>query len=326
MKALNFPTRLTSEEQALLDKYVSVKKKKKEVASSQSQEKPFDIQSLANHPTKSALQLKSSDRKHTRDNHKQGINAVDAMYDAKDAKEKAKQLIAAGQVTISKSDEQRPFKRARPVTEKRSKDKNSRITISQVVNDTDKKKEHAIKPPDSPEKRRVKKSPEQYQQRAPREDHRSGQSTVIFVSGFGLTLEILDDCFTRFGSVTNTQLDKQKGHGFVTFTTLEAAGKAVAEMHGELVRGVTLKVKFARQRYDPKLRWNRNDNAAKSSPLENHDASLKPSPREQKNDPIVVPRERSAVPRLVNVQADAKKVESKKTELLAYSNEDEFDF
>eukprot|EP00795_Rhopilema_esculentum_P010192 gene10192-18865_t len=67
----------------------------------------------------------------------------------------------------------------------------------------------------------------------------------IFVSGYDLTEAILQNSFTKFGTIVNVHAELDRGQGFITFASHEAAEKAIAEMHGEMVQNVTLKVCMA---------------------------------------------------------------------------------
>lgn len=325
MKGLGLPTRLTNEEQALLDKYAFVKKRKKE----------FNQGSNIITYTSEADVVATPVVKHSI---KQEENNLDLPPAAPiDAKEKAKQLLAAGQLKIQKGDGQRSFKRARVVSEKKVKQDHQLLSEIAKGNTDTSQMVQSIKQTGytkfvPSEGRPVQKSPEHHEQHY-QNVHAKKQSNIIFVSGFGLTKNILDDCFTKFGSVTHTHLDKEKGHGFVTFKSTEAAEKAITEMHGELIQGITLKVTFSRNRpfFDPKHRWSAKDHPkqkfrpprSKDDYQENHnDLGQVPPP---------VPRERSNIPRLANIPVSTKEEQKKgtpekKTELLKYSNDDEFDF
>jgi len=256
MKDMSFPTKMTAEEQSLLNKYALVKKKKREMLQIKSNT-PFAAESQGarmgsdQSPLKEFAE-KTSLKPSTKTGQKDVQKTAAPLAAPKDAKEIAKQLIASGQLKINKSGENRTFKRAIVAPEKKPEPV-SMMEIAKGADTSNQNTEEVKKTQygnfvSSGWNKGENQSSDTDESRSRNLDMRKRQNNVLFVSGYGLNQDILENSFTRFGSVTDAHMDKDRGHGFVTFKSSEAAEKAVAAMHGELVQGVTLKVTFARKR------------------------------------------------------------------------------
>ena len=78
----------------------------------------------------------------------------------------------------------------------------------------------------------------------------------LFVGGinFNTTEDILKECFSKFGEVTQLRLirdretGKSKGFAFVTFNNIEDADKAKLELDGSDLDGRIIGAKDARER------------------------------------------------------------------------------
>ena len=70
---------------------------------------------------------------------------------------------------------------------------------------------------------------------------------TIYVSGNRVTEEILRNNFSTFGKIVNVSMEIEKGRGFITFTKIESADRAISEMHGKAADGIQLLVQLARR-------------------------------------------------------------------------------
>lgn len=172
-----------------------------------------------------------------------------------DAKELAKRKILSGELKIKKDNGQRAFKRARSHVEKKPETEKpfSRRNLQETGDDRkhEIEQKQAVRPhgrsnydnfvPAGTLKDAA--SPDKVDHGRPRFGDKNRKK--IFVAGHGLTESILQNCFTEFGPILNIHPELDRGQGFITFATHEAAEKAIAEMHGEMVQNVILKVFMA---------------------------------------------------------------------------------
>eukprot|EP00112_Aurelia_sp_Birch-Aquarium-sp1_P018435 Seg44.6 transcript_id=Seg44.6/GoldUCD/mRNA.D3Y31 product="Negative elongation factor E" protein_id=Seg44.6/GoldUCD/D3Y31 len=225
---MGLPAKLTEEEQALLDRYALLKKKKRELQLKQAAEKIENQKALAS--TK-----------------KEGKELPRAPSDAK---ELAKRKILSGELKIKKDSGQREFKRARSHNEKKADEKLT--SRSDSVIDHDRKNENEKRPMKPPGRNvydgfvpagRQHDSPEKSEYNRPRFADRNRKRIVV--TGYDLNESILHNAFSNFGKIINIHPELERGQGFITFTTHEAAEQAIEEMHGQMVDGVTLRVFMA---------------------------------------------------------------------------------
>lgn len=226
---MGFPAKLTDEEQALVNKYAFLKKKRRVSTNQKSSSSSSESKEVSTIPRKEVT--------------------VKEAVKPKDAKEIAKQLIASGQVKLAKDSGNRSFKRARSsvglerkprdVTESPSSTKAQVKKIENIRRDSYKnfvQGEKNQEPENSNE------------QRSPRKnfDRRSGQRN-LFVKGFNLTRAILEKAFANHGPIKSTYFDQDKGVGYVDFENPDAAQKAIDDLHGSQVENCNLKVMYARR-------------------------------------------------------------------------------
>jgi len=262
---MGLPAKLTDEEQKLLENYALLKKMKKQL-----QEK----QAAANVESQKSTQAAKK------------AEGKDVVRAPSDAKELAKRKILSGELKIKKDNGQREFKRARSHNEKRpdghEKIKLDDIESNSIRGDSEKSQ---LKPPGRnydirfvPGGRLQDSSQEKQDQ--PRQKFMDRGKKKIYVSGYGLTEAILQNEFTKFGSIQNVHSELSRGQGFITFATHEAAEKAIAEMHGEMIQNVTLKVHMAgrpNRRDDYHERRPSNDRRERFHPGTNAAGNKEPS-------------------------------------------------
>eukprot|EP00794_Sanderia_malayensis_P015900 gene15900-17500_t len=227
---MGLPAKLTEEEQALLDKYAFMKKRKKELQQKQA--------AVSSESVKVASSVKKAEGKE--------IHRAPS-----DAKELAKRKILSGELKIKRDNEHREFKRARSHLEKKLENEKP-IGKNDDISAMDRKQNvEKLQPRNSNRNYHesfvagglLKEASSDYpDHNRPRFEK---QRKRIFVSGFGLTENILQNCFTKFGTILNVHPELERGQGFITFQTHEAAEKAIAEMHGDMVENVNLKVCMA---------------------------------------------------------------------------------
>jgi len=307
---MGLPSKLTHEEQALLNKFALLKKKKKVLQTP----KTTSIET-SNKNTLKVLKKESAIEK---------IKVKTAA--PKDAKEIAKRLIASGQVKLNKSNENRSFKRARPHGEKKVKE----LSLSEAafgskdqVNKIDgiKKEPYSNFVSSNNQPNETDEPPPKQEFRRNNFD-RKRQGNSLFVQGYGLTKAIMEAAFVPLGTVTNIFMDNEKGNGTVTYHDKELAEKAMSELHGSMIQGVTLRVAYARRRpyddnrytYRPKHQKPGMDN---KGPHERHER-----PRRERHDFDRQPSEPATSP---TVTSPVKREPKEKRKLLNY-DEEGFDF
>ncbi|EDO33310.1 predicted protein [Nematostella vectensis] len=219
------PKDLTAEEEYLLKKFALLKKKRKLLQKSKEK-------------TETAVKV-------TKPGTKRDI--PEQTHAPEDAKEIAKKLIASGEVKLKKDPQHREFKRAKTECRKNRQESLDRPSASQRASS-----------PTTAEEKRSQMKRDLYDRFVPslgnsgpgarnfRSNERRRGKTV-FVSGIGLTEEILKEEFNHLGHVERVNFEKNRSQGFVTFDTWEAADKAIDEMNGLKVQHVHIRVSMARR-------------------------------------------------------------------------------
>ena len=312
---MGLPSKLTEEEEALLAKFALIKKKKKSQSTktshvNKSESKP----ALPLVPLKKKETLLPKSTALKKESHVQPKVPIAP----KDAKEKAKQLLASGQLKIGKGTEVRSFKRARVSSNSERKSEATSTSKQQtnnslsVVNDPDlsdldedKEKKvgdstatnkHSIhnKPYNSDEttdninknNNHITDNNNEGSNRFDHQQHHRGRGrgrgrgswrgrgnynhhtnnnnnfrqNNLFVSGYGLSKEILERAFAPFGEVKTIHFDQERSQGVVTYFNNESAAAALGALHGEMVEGKTLRVVYSRRRPNDKFDNNRDNN------------------------------------------------------------------
>jgi len=293
---MGLPTKLTDEEQALLAKFAIIKKKRK--AQNVKPTIHHHVEAVVA-PTPLKKDVASENSIKTKIKEKVAPAVVIAP---KDAKEKAKQLLASGQLKINKGSEVRSFKRARVSNADKKKDLTTEATSSKqqtkridtikkdsfknfqpaggghnkayVDADDEKKNFDERKTPNN--KNTFENNRNTYENKGNNNDNRNAdnrnadnrnadnrnpennnrnnynnnnrQGNNLFVTGYGLSREILEKSFPKFGQLKKVYFDADKGHGFVTYHRNEHAAAAIEALHGEMVQGSTMRVVYARPR------------------------------------------------------------------------------
>lgn len=290
---MGLPAKLTAEEQALVNKYALLKKKKKAALSQKLVQAPAKSSSSITPKKKDVLSVSPS---------------KEPQIAPKDAKEKAKQLLASGQLKISKGNENRSFKRARGLT---SEKKTKETTFTEAVTSTKDQAEKIENIRRNSYNKFVSAGDKKDSGTESRKfDHPRRQSN-LFVSGFGLTRHIMDTSFHQFGDIKNIYFDSDRSHGYVTYHRYESAEKAIAELHGSMIENVTLRVMYARKR-------NYDDNRHTWRPRPQH-AGLDDPDQSDSN----MPSQKTNVPRL-STDTKKKTASIEKRSLVTY--DDTFDF
>jgi len=229
---MGYPAKLTEEEQALVNKYAILKKKKRAQHSQKSQ---------ANE-SKEIIKV-TAPRKET--NSKEQVKPKDA----KEAMEKAKKMLASGQLKLGKESGNRPFKRARSSTVD-GKPKKAPVEVRQQTPQQVQKIDNIRRDSYNNFVHSNNEKDNDQQQASPRKhfDHnrRNGQRK-LYITGYNLTRAILDKAFEGHSSKRSSYFDQDKGCGYVDFVTPEAAEKAMNDLHGSQVDGCILKVVYARR-------------------------------------------------------------------------------
>ncbi|XP_031561874.1 negative elongation factor E-like isoform X2 [Actinia tenebrosa] len=223
------PKDLTPVEEYLLKKFALLKKKKRAIQKEKEK----------NEAIKTA---------------KPGIKraAPEPVHPPEDAKEIAKKLIASGTVKIKKDPTHREFKR--------TKLENRRISLREGQQGPNSNQQSANQSSSSStsQKPQIRNLYDSFVPEGRRGSSDSGsrgyghdrerkRGKTIFVKAVGLTENILNTSFDKFGKVERTHFEKEKCHGFVTFDSYEAAEKAAEEMDGLKVSHVFMKVSMARR-------------------------------------------------------------------------------
>ncbi|XP_060070835.1 negative elongation factor E-like [Ylistrum balloti] len=228
MVYINFPARLTDEEEKLRQKYALLRKKKK-VLQALKTAKP-EREPPAQQPAKRP-----------------------APESAEDAKEQAKKLLKSGAIKIaSDSQDKHSFKRSKYL-EKKLKDpeKTPSAVGFQPFQATHPEEEE--REPRPRQKMRalydnfVSGGFGEKKERESRGKEPPPRGNTIYVHGHGVSEEILRKAFSNLGNVINVNMEKDKNVGFVTFEKMESADSAISEVNNAMIDGVQLRVSMARR-------------------------------------------------------------------------------
>jgi RNA recognition motif-containing protein len=83
----------------------------------------------------------------------------------------------------------------------------------------------------------------------PEETHMESHRLYVGNIDHSMTEEDLREVFSRFGTLTDVKIIRDKGFGFVAYATLEEAEEARKTMAGKEFEGRTLRVEDARPIY-----------------------------------------------------------------------------
>ncbi|CAH1112452.1 unnamed protein product [Psylliodes chrysocephalus] len=229
MVYIHFPANFTEEELMLQAKYQKLKKKKKALQA---------LKAPKPEPEKPIIPKRPAE--------------------ARDAREVAKKLIKSGVIPAISKQQKQPehgFKRPRGLERKLISDKtvSGYQPFSAVQMDDG---------PDNPENKppRIKNLYDTFANARDREERglnekqqqqqkpdKPRQGNTIYVSGYSITEEFLKKHFSTIGKIINISMEIEKNRGFITFEKVDAAERAISEMHGSMVSGIPLKVSLARR-------------------------------------------------------------------------------
>jgi len=350
---MGLPAKLTAEEQALVAKFALIKKKRK----------AQNLKAVINNTEPDIIPTPSKKDPSVDINVKaaksiKNIKETPTVIAPKDAKEKAKQLLASGQLKINKGIENRSFKRARVSNANAEKKKELNVNV-----DPPSSKEQAKKRIDNIKKDSYKNfvsssgrldlsdSEDEKKNEFPNKNNKcfdninktrfenkpnfdnrnenrnnldnknnynssnmNRQSNNLFVTGYGLTKDMLDKSFPQFGQIKTIYFDQDKGHGFVTYFRNECAAAAIEALHGEMVQGTTLRVNYARRRnnYDNKF----DDNRFTWRQRGNRHSDDMEKPRDLDS----APNDSSKPPRSTERMSSSKTPEKKERKLVSYDD------
>lgn len=334
---MGLPSKLTDEEEALIAKFALIKRKKKALNA-----KVTHVNSTGKVEQKATTTSAPSKKEPCIDNSKsmKNINTkkeVPAVAIApKDAKEKAKQLLASGQLKIDKGSEVRSFKRARVsnnVEKKKELCSDASSSKAQVKRIDGIKKESfknfvGSSEPDlsdhddekgsnfSSSKQNIDQEKHfdknnfnnnkrhnfdnnrnNFDNRNRFDNHNTHnrgnynnnnnnnnyRQNNLFVSGYGLSKEMLERSFAPYGEVKTIYFDQDRGNGYVTYYRNECAAAAIEALHGEMVEGKTLCVVYARRRNnhdkfdDNRFTWRAGRNNRQGDPERPRDLDSAPA-------------------------------------------------
>ncbi|OWF37470.1 negative elongation factor E-like [Mizuhopecten yessoensis] len=228
MGYINFPARLTDEEEKLRQKYALLRKKKKilQALKTAKPEREVPAQQPAKRP---------------------------APESAEDAKEQAKKLLKSGAIKIaSDSQDKHSFKRTK-FMEKKLKDPEktpSAVGFQPFQATHPEEEEREIRP-----RQKVRALYDNFvsggfgekKERDIRVKEPPPRGNTIYVHGHGVSEEILRKAFSNLGNVVNVNMEKDKNVGFVTFEKMESADSAISEVNNAMIDGVQLRVSMARR-------------------------------------------------------------------------------
>ncbi|CAD5114880.1 DgyrCDS3913 [Dimorphilus gyrociliatus] len=236
MKSFHLPTQLTDAEKILQKKFADLKKVRKQFQSYAKPSKATD----------------GSDKKNAEEEKKISEKAADAT-------EQAKKLLKSGGLKIEVDKKEGKFKKKR--VRRDSNEKQAPVGFQPFQKNQS---------PERPVEEEEKKGPvakKKYKpllesfvsggkqgpsEKPPTERHTKREFTpkrgnTVYVSGHGITEEILRKACSEIGSIININVEPDKHCGFVTFESMEDADTAVNEVSGSIVCGVQLNVSIARR-------------------------------------------------------------------------------
>ena len=221
MGFISFSKALSEEEQMLKQKYIKLRKRKRQL----------QLQSIKT--TKADTNLHPTDNKlqHSTDS-------------AGEATEQAKRLVQTGAIKVGCSSKDKiVFKRSKYMEEKLNDKPKSCFNFQPFSSKTvsGRSEEHEFNEVG------MKST---YATQRENSDFSAHQSTIaprigkkVLVQGNGLTVEVFRNAFARFENILHLYV--KKGNYYATFDKEDAASKAVAELNGCLVNDVHLTVKIA---------------------------------------------------------------------------------
>ncbi|XP_064616296.1 LOW QUALITY PROTEIN: negative elongation factor E-like [Liolophura sinensis] len=248
MVYVNFPVKLTEEEETLQKKYAKLRKKRK---------------SLQAHKT-------------GKQDHQQGntppVKRLASEASTEEAKEAAKKLLKSGIIKLKDdSKDKHSFKRSKNF-EKKMKDTEKTPTavgfqpFAAFHQEEDERRDESRprvkklydsfvgsregrESRDGREGRDSREGRDRRDSRYERDDRREREApkkgNTIYVHGHGVNEDLLRKAFCNLGTILNISVEKEKNCGFVTFEKMESADQAIAEMNGSMVSGVQMKVSMA---------------------------------------------------------------------------------
>ncbi|GFO17725.1 negative elongation factor e [Plakobranchus ocellatus] len=232
MAYLHFPSALSEEEETLKQTFAKLKKKKKQLVS-----------------LKAAAQNQEKETNH----HNKTVNkpaAAPFIGSADKATEQAKKLVQSGAIKMTELKERSGFKRSKTLEKKKDAEKPAAsVGFQPFVSFTGEDEEDKLPP-----SKRMKGLGESFvsagygnrsYDRPEREPPKKGNT--IFVQGFGITEDMLQKVFSKFGKIVNINMERERNKGFVTFEKMEAADKAISEINGSMISNTQFRVSMARR-------------------------------------------------------------------------------
>ncbi|CAG2200090.1 negative elongation factor E-like [Mytilus galloprovincialis] len=217
-----FPPTLTEEEEILKQKYAKLRKKKKALLAARAP-KPEKEQPI-NAPTKRA-----------------------APENAGDATQQAKKLLKLGAIKIKESQEKQNFKRSKNFEKRKDSEKIPAVGFQpfssshQDEEEKEKNRPRARGLYDTFVSGGTEREGGREREPPPKKGH------TIYVNGNGISEDILRKAFKDIGTISHITMEKDKNVGFVTFESMDASDKAIAEVNGAMFEGVQLRVSMARR-------------------------------------------------------------------------------
>ncbi|XP_030853778.1 negative elongation factor E-like [Strongylocentrotus purpuratus] len=233
---MGYSNKLTEEEEMLQKKFAKLRKKKKMIQQLR--------QSKSNPQTPTTPQPKATKRP--------------AETSQEDARELAKKVLAAQHSKSNKPEnKEKGFKRSRNLERQRNQDKPVSAAPSYKPFDDHKSGlRGANEQSSSPSVDSSKKSLyDSFVSSGTLEDEKRGfnqeggkkQGHTIFVTSPEISEDLCKQAFSRFGTMANVSLEVERKRAFITFDKMEDADKAIEEMNGTMVNGMTVRVAMARR-------------------------------------------------------------------------------
>ncbi|XP_071801819.1 negative elongation factor E-like isoform X2 [Asterias amurensis] len=236
-----FPSRMTEEEEMLQNKYAKIRKKKKV------------LQQLKNNKNKPAPLTPQP-----------GTKRALPETSQEDAKEMAKKVLAAEQAKQAKLEENKSsgFKRSRKMQRSlKEPEKAPDLPIFQPFvgpNSGPSSGEETSPGPNMDGRKLHKKnlydnfvsSRKPSQTDIPDGSQERKRGNTVYVHGRGISHELCDKAFKKFGTIANINMEQEKSCAFITFDNFEAADKAINEMNNKMVSSTVLHVSLARHQPD----------------------------------------------------------------------------
>uniref|UniRef100_A0A914WEE5 Negative elongation factor E n=1 Tax=Plectus sambesii TaxID=2011161 RepID=A0A914WEE5_9BILA len=246
-----------------------------------------------------------------------------SIEEAEVTTEEVKRKVMAGAIIVNKVQSKQTFKRAKLLDKKhKDSDSVSSPTVFQPYSQSvfgDFNNDAPAERPERKPKRSSGGQPSLYDSfvggGSLNDDDRPARAgNTLFVRAFDLTEDPLRKAFEKFGVVVRVELeDSRRRSAFVTFESPEAAEKALKEMDGNMVNGITLKVSYAKRQDRPWIRGTGRASAGRGS------ASRRPS-----SPPTSQPASQHA---WANMAADATSTARKREDsrsLVTYDDADTF--